>query len=91
MPPAKSSEARLIDVVLDDCKAPNFARAFEIVRQQGGATVGVGRYPGRVFDGKPVCYLKVKARTTRGIAARLAAAGYTVVRGSAPRASTAAR
>jgi hypothetical protein len=70
-----------IDVVLNDRSAPNFTKAFEIIREQGGATVAVGRHPNRLLDGKPICYLKVGGRggKSRKIATRLADAGYTVL------------
>jgi hypothetical protein len=70
---------RYIDVVLNERTAPNFTKAFEIVREQGASTVAVGRYPGRMLEGRPICYLQVGGRGVRKIATRLADAGYTVV------------
>lgn len=70
---------RYIDVVLNERTAPNFTKAFEIVREQGASTIAVGRYPGRMLDGRPICYLRVGGRGARKIASRLADAGYTVV------------
>jgi hypothetical protein len=70
---------RYIDVVLNERTAPNFTKAFDIVREQGASTIAVGRYPGRVLEGRPVCYLRVGGGGVRKIATRLADAGYTVV------------
>jgi hypothetical protein len=70
---------RYIDVVLNERTAPNFTKAFDIVREHGASTIAVGRYPGRVLDGRPVCYLRIGGRAVRKIASRLADAGYTVL------------
>ena len=52
----RASPTHCIDVVLHEGSAPNFTKAFEIVRENGGSTVGVGRRPNRLLDGKPICY-----------------------------------
>jgi hypothetical protein len=74
----RKPSTRRIELVLEPSTAPDFTRAFDVVRRQGGATLAVGRH-GRTADGRPVCYLEVGSVDPRVVAANLAEAGYTVV------------
>ncbi|MBI2963736.1 MAG: hypothetical protein HYY35_08285 [Deltaproteobacteria bacterium] len=78
-PPAPARLQRLrIDLVLQG-RTDDFTRAFDVVRGQGGTTVGVGRYTDRRAGGKPICYLRVRAQDVRSIAEQLARVGYGVL------------